>query len=125
MISNDLKREVKVVAIGTAILCLIMYGVFAAFGYYGLDVALGTLVGYLLCTGNFLLLALSVQKAVDSEDPNAAKKYMGISQAVRFALIFAVGLIGFKLPIFNGYAVLIPLVFTRLVIMFTGTKGRK
>ena len=101
-----------------------MYGAFAAFGYYGLPEILGTVLGYLLCTGNFVLLAISVQKAVDSEDPKAAKKYMGISQTIRFALIFAVGLIGFKLPVFNGYAVLVPLVFTRMVIMFTGTKSK-
>lgn len=124
MLSNELKREIKVVSIGTAILCLVMYGVFAAFGHYGLPVILGTVLGYILCTGNFVLLAISVQKAVDSEDPKTAKKYMGISQTVRFALIFAVGLIGFKLPVLNGYAVLIPLVFTRMVIMFTGTRSK-
>ena len=124
MLSKELKREVKVVSVGTAILCLIMYGVFAALGKYGVDTIIGTVIGYFLCTGNFFLLALSVQKAVNKGEESYAKKSMAISQAVRFLLIFAVGFIGFKLPIINGYAVVIPLIFTRLVIMFTGAKNK-
>ena len=89
MLSKEIKREVKVVAIGTAVMCLIMYGVFAAMGYYGLDTILGTLIGWALCTGNFFLLALSVQKAVGPGDAKHAKKVMGTSQAIRFLIIFA------------------------------------
>lgn len=119
MFPAELKREIKIMIIGAAVLCIIMYGVFAAFGHYGLDVILGTVLGYIVCTGNYLLLAVTVQKAVDTEDKKRANTMLSASHTVRFILIILIEIIAFKLPGINGIAAVIPLLFPRIVLMFT------
>jgi hypothetical protein len=61
-------------------------------------------------------LGLSVQIAADSK-PNKAQGALGLSYAVRFLLTGIVVYIGIKLPVFNYVAVVIPLVFPRIVIL--------
>ncbi len=128
MFPADLKKEIIIMIIGAAILCVIMYGAFAAFGHYGLDVVLGTILGYIVCTGNYLLLAVTVQKAVDTQDKKRANVLLSVSHTVRFILIIVIEIIAFKLPGINGIAAVIPLLFPRIVLLFApkiGTLGGK
>ena len=70
-------QESRRIALGGAILCAVMLLVFLVIGRMTWHVALGALVGWALATGNFFLMAMDVQRLMDSVDPNeedAAKR---------------------------------------------------
>ena len=115
-IDATVKRETRFIAVWVGLLRLILQAVFLVIGKWDISVLLGNLLGGLLAVLNFFLLGLTVQKAVKKEEKQA-KNIMSISQTLRSVMQFGVAAVGVLLPIFNTWAVLIPLFFPRIAIM--------
>ena len=80
-------------------------------------VFLGNILSGIASILNFLLMGITVQKAVNKE-PDAAKAAIKVSQLYRMLFLIAVVVIGMVLPCFDRWAVLIPLFFVRIAIPF-------
>jgi len=64
-------KETGFIAAFTLILSLLMQSVFLIIGKWDYTVLLGNLLGYLAAVGNFFLLGLTVQSAVEKEEKEA------------------------------------------------------
>lgn len=142
-IQEPVKQETKKIAIGVAILSLLMVLVFVAIGHFDLTVLWGTLLGGGFAVLNFFLMALTVQQAAEQmngvtlppeetegeeaegevpkkqEDFPQQKKIRGIVQKsyiLRMVLMAVVAVAAVKLPVFNAVPAIIALFFPRIVI---------
>lgn len=77
---------------------------------------LGNILGLFGAVSNFLLMGLTVQKAVTKE-PDEAKKLIKLSQSLRLWYMIVIAFIGYIVPIFNLYCVIIPFLFPRIAVM--------
>lgn len=139
------KQETKKIALGVAVLSLLMIAVFLILRKFDLSVLLGAVIGSLAAVGNFFLMALSVQKAADSmpplppeeteedagedkeekekplsEEAKNAKKRMQLSYTLRMLMMAAIAIAAVSLPFVNSWAALIPMLFPRIVISLIG-----
>lgn len=109
--------ETKHIAIGTAAMCVIMIAIFALFGAMAWPVVWGALLGGGFTIVNFFLMALSVQKSMQAEKAKQARMVTVRSYTVRVAAMAVVIVLGFWLPCFQGFAVVIPMIFPRITII--------
>ena len=142
------RQETKKIALGTAVLTVLMVAVFLILRRFDWTVITGALLGYIAAVGNFFLMALTVQKAADdmkpigtpetetaeddgesdgdekdvplSEDAKRGKQRMQLSYTLRMLGLAAIAILGVTLPWFQSVAVLLPMLFPRLVIAFEG-----
>lgn len=110
-------KETAFIAIWMLIFSGIMQAVFLIIQKWDYTVLLGNLLSGVMGVLNFLLLGLTVQKAVNSEDEKYAKTLMKSSQAIRLVMIFGVAILGATVPCFDLWATLIPLLFPRIAIV--------
>lgn len=114
-------RETAIVAIGEALCCGIMVGIFALLKAFSLPVLWGTLVGYFLTVANFFVMAVGTSLAADKaqeQNVSAGQNLLRSSMALRY-LVLIVALIAFaKSGICNVLSMALPLVFVRPVLMF-------
>ncbi|MBQ9901760.1 MAG: ATP synthase subunit I [Clostridia bacterium] len=115
-IDPTVKKESLYIATVTGILSLLLQAGFLIARHWDCTVLLGNLLGGITAAGNFFLMGMTVQKAVQKEKKPAAD-LMKFSQTVRLLLQLAVAVLGFALPCFNGYATILPLFFPRIAIM--------
>ena len=66
---------------------------------------------------NFLLLGITVQRALATGDVKSAKSRIKASQGLRLLLMAGVAVLGATLPCFNLWATLIPILFPRLSLI--------
>ena len=139
------RQETAKIALGTAVLTLIMIGVFMILGRFDWTVLTGALLGWAAAVGNFFLMALTVQKAADemkpttqpaadeddqeeddgeekpeaplSEDAKRGKQRIQLSYTLRMLGLGVIAILGVTLPWFQSVAVLLPMLFPRIVIM--------
>ncbi len=111
------KRETLYIAAWCAGLSVILQLVFLLIGKWNYSVLLGNLLGIAAAVGNFLLMGITVQKAVEKSKEDAAQ-YIRFSQTMRLLLLLGVGVLGILLPCFSVWTVLIPLFFPRIAILF-------
>lgn len=109
------KKETLYIACWVAILSVLMQAVFLVIGKWDYTVLLGTLWGGAAAIANFLLMGLTVQKAV-LKDEKDAKNLIRTSQTLRMFGQVAIAVIGAAIPIFNIIAVVIPLLFPRIAV---------
>ena len=139
------RQETARIAAGTAVLTVIMVAVFLILGRFDWTVITGALLGYLAAVGNFFLMALTVQKAADemkptgapdpietdgdeaeekdvplSEDAKRGKQRIQLSYTLRMFGLAAIAILGVTLPCFHSVAVLLPMLFPRIVIALRG-----
>ncbi len=110
-------RETRFVAVGTLFFAAVEQLVFMAFRAWGLAVLLGTLLSGLAGVLNFLFLGLTVQRALATGDPEAAKSMMKLSRTVRMLGQLAVLAIGVLLDVFSTVAVIVTIFFPRLTLI--------
>ncbi len=110
-------KETKYIAYFSVILSVLMQAVFLLVGKWDYTVLLGNLLSLIVATLNFYFMGISVQKAVDKEQADAAR-LMRASQGIRNVAVFAVVAIGVVLPWFNTVAVILPIFFTRVAVAF-------
>ncbi len=99
----------------TALMSVLMQAVFLIIGQWDYTVLLGNLLGILTAAGNFLLMGIMVQNAVDKE-PDEAKKVVRLSQHGRHMLIILAALVAAVVPCFHLIAMLIPLFFPGIAV---------
>ena len=102
----------KVIAL---LLCVLMQSVFLIIKAWDYTVLLGTLLGFLAAVGNFLLMGITVQNALDKSEKEAAD-LMKVSQRGRLFMLFAVALLAYLVPVFNIIAAVIPMIFPRIAV---------
>ena len=147
-IEPAVQAETKKIAVGTAILTVLMIAVFLALRQFDWRVLTGAVLGYLATVGNFFAMAMTVQGVTNSmpvlprqeqeeteetdEKKNAplsdeakqAGKKMQASFVLRMLLIGAIAAIAVtQTQLFNPWAALLPLLFPNILITlrrFTG-----
>ena len=147
-IEPAVQAETKKIAVGTAILTVLMIAVFLVLRQFDWRVLTGAALGYLATVGNFFAMAMTVQGVTNSmpvlprqeqegteetdEKKNAplsdeakqAGKKMQASFVLRMLLIGAIAAIAVtQTQLFNPWAALLPLLFPNILITlrrFTG-----
>ncbi len=147
-IEPAVQAETKKIALGTAILTVLMIAVFLVLRQFDWRVLTGAALGYLATVGNFFAMAMTVQGVTNSmpvlprqeqdeteetdEKKNAplsdeakqAGKKMQASFVIRMLLIGAIAAIAVtQTQLFNPWAALLPLLFPNILITlrrFTG-----
>ena len=114
-IDKTVLRETRYIALWVVIFSVIMEAVFLIINQWDYTVIFGNLLSATVAILNFLLMGITVQKAVVKEEKDA-KSTMKVSQNLRILGLFVVAVIGAALPCFNTYAVLIPLLFPRVAV---------
>lgn len=123
-IDSTVRRETKYIAIWVFLLSLIMQAVFLIIGKWDYTVLLGNVFSGAIAVLNFLLMGITVQKAVEKSEKDAAAM-MKASQSMRSLLLFVVVVLGIALPFFNGFAAVIPMFFPRIAIAIRPFLDRK
>ena len=112
-------QQTAIIAIGELICSALMVAVFAALGYFRMNVLWGALVGSLVMTANYFFMAVTVSLAADKaqqDQVQQAKKMVQLSSTVR---LIAMGIVLFaciKLGA-NVIALVLPLAFARPILM--------
>ncbi len=96
-----------------------MVAVFAALGYFQMNVLWGALAGCLIMTGNYFAMAVTVSLAADRAERGEVKQAKGavqLSSTIRLLTMGVLAVACIKLGA-NALAVLLPLAFARPVLM--------
>lgn len=112
-------KETAIVAVGELICCALMVAIFAALGYFQMNVLWGALAGAGVMTVNYFFMAVTVSLAADKAQQGQtkqAKQMVQISSTVRLILMGVVLVAGIKLGA-NVIALALPLVFVRPILM--------
>ena len=123
--------QTLMVLAGDILLSAIMVGIFALAGHFDRSALLGAVVGALLATANFFLMALSADCAADKAEKQNVKggqTLIQLSYIGRLIGLFLVLVLCALTKIFNLFALVIPLVFTRPILTvseFLKKKGEK
>ena len=123
-IDKTVIKETEYIAVWVLILSVLMQAVFLIIGDWDYTVLLGNLLSAGACILNFFLLGVSVQKALEKEEKEA-KNTMKLSRTYRMLMLFVIIVIGVALPVFNMWAVVIPVLFPRIAIAFRGFFDKK
>ena len=115
--NETVKRECVYIAYFCTILSVLMQAVFIVCKKWDYTVLLGNLLSLTLSVLNFYFMGLTVQKAVLKEEADA-RKLMKSSSSIRTAVLFVGIAIGVALPWFNTVAVIVPVFFPRIAILF-------
>lgn len=108
-------KETKYVAAWIVILSMLMQSVFLIIGRWNYTVLLGNIYSAFFGTLNFLLMGLTVQKAL-GKDEKDAKKFIRFSQLYRNIMLLLIMVLGVFVPFFNTLAVLIPMFFAGIAV---------
>lgn len=108
-------RETRYIAGFVLALSAIMQIVFLLLQLWDLSVLLGNLLGGAAAIGNFFLMGLTIQNAVDMTGDNA-KKRMKLSQSLRMLALMLVCLLAITVDCFHPVAAIAPLLFPRIAI---------
>ena len=130
------KQETRKIALGVAALSAVMLVVFLAIGRFDLSVLLGALLGAAAATGNFFLMAISVQQVAEeraaspaeedsAQADKAVRRKMQLSYTWRMLLLGGVAVLALLLPCFQPVATVLPFLFPRAVIALEGLMMKK
>ena len=116
-VNRTVKRETLYIAAWTVILSMLMQAVFLAVGRWDTDVLFGNIASGVTSVLNFFIMGLTVSKAVEKDEKQAAL-LMRVSQTVRLFAIFGIIALCYFLLKFNIISLILPLFFPRIGIMF-------
>lgn len=120
-------KQTMMIALGQAIGVAAMVGIFALLGQFNMAVLLGGVVGGVLAVLNFFVMAVGAMMAADKamdQDVKGGKATVRSSMILRLVLM-AIVLIAFaKSGLCNVLAMVIPLAFTRPILMFAEFFGK-
>lgn len=123
-IDETVMRETRYIAGVTIILSVIMEAVFLIIGKWDYTVLLGNIFGGAVAVVNFLLMGITVQKAVLKDEKEAAT-LMKLSQTLRNMMLLITCVVAIAVPFMNGVAAVIPLFFPRIAISLIPLRDRK
>jgi len=110
-------KETKYIALWVLVLSALMQAVFLVIGKWDHTVLLGNALSGSAVVLNFFFMGLGIQKALE-KDEKEAKSAMKLSQSYRFLFLIIVLVVGAAAPCFNIWAVVVPMLFPRVAIMF-------
>lgn len=122
-IDKTVIRETRYIAGVTIILSVIMEAVFLVIGMWSYKVLLGNILGAAVAVVNFLLMGITVQKAVQKDEKDAAT-LMKLSQTLRNMMLLIAAVLAIVLPFINPVAAIIPLFFPRIAITLIPLRDR-
>lgn len=111
-------KETAIVALGELICCAVMVGIFAALGYFRMNVLWGALAGAGIMTVNYFFMAVIVSLAADKAQQDQvaqAKRMVKVSSVVRLILMGLLLFAGIRLGA-NVITLVLPLVFVRPIL---------
>lgn len=114
-------RETAVIAVGEVILSAVMVGIFAALGYFEVNVLWGALLGTGVTIANYFFMAVTVSLAADQAERGEvqqAQKKVQLSSTVRLLIMGVALVVGIKLGA-NVLALLLPLLFARPILLLS------
>ena len=114
-IDKTVIKETKYIGSWVVLLSAVMEAVFLVLGKWDYTVLLGNSLTGIAGVLNFLLMGITVQKAVEKEE-KAARAAMKVSHMYRTLFMLVVVIVGVVAPCFNIWAVIIPLFFPRIAI---------
>lgn len=112
-------HETAIVAIGELICSALTIGVFAALGYFKMNVLWGSLAGSGIIIANYFFMAVFTSLAADHAakgDTQQAKKMIQLSSIVRLILMALALFIGIKLGA-NVLSLVLPLLLLRPILL--------
>ena len=124
-IDKTVYKEVTFVGAWILIFSVIMEAIFLIIGKWDYTVLLGNLLSGAVGVLNFLLLGVTVQRALGTGDPKKASSMMKLSQIGRLLIMGGVATLGATVPIFNLWATVIPLFFPRISMIIRQIMLRK
>ena len=110
-------KETGYIAFWVLVLSALTQSIFLVIGKWDYTVLLGNILSGAISVLNFLLMGITVQRALDKSEEDA-KKSVKVSQLYRFLLLVVVVIIGVVLPCFSTWTVIIPIFFPRIAIIF-------
>lgn len=108
--------ESRFIALISLLLSLLMQGIFLMIGKWSPSVLWGNLLGAGVAVGNFFLMAVTVQIAVE-KDEKEAKNTLKLSQSLRFLMLIVFAVVAYLLPAFHMVAFILPYLFPRIAIV--------
>ncbi len=114
-IDSTVLKETIYVSVVSLILSLIMQVAFLISGIWNHTFIWGNILGLFASVGNFLLLGLTVQKAL-GKDEKEVKKLVQVSQSGRLFLLLIIALIANFVSVFSLIATVIPYIFPRIAV---------
>lgn len=120
--------QAAIVLLGELVLSALMVGIFALLGYFDFSVVLGAAAGSLIAAVNHLVLALGVIAAADKaekQDVKGGQMLVQMSYLGRLIGLFLILVVCAKSGIFNLIALVLPLVFTRPILMIADHFNKK
>ena len=114
-IDKSVKTETLYIAACVVIMSMLMQAIFLISGFWNLSVLWGNLLSAAVGILNFFVMGLSVQKAVDKDEKDAATT-MKASQSLRFFFMLVAVIVGVVLDCFNTITVIVPLFFPRIAV---------
>lgn len=123
------KKEIKRIAIGTAICsCIMVAGLFVlslvGVGTFNYRVFIGAIGGSLVAVANFTIMCLTIQNAVGIEDKKRMQAFIQGSYNGRLMLQAAWVVICFLVSHIHLLAGAAPLLFPNAVIFYLQAKGK-
>ena len=114
-VDSTVIKETKYIALWVLILSALMQAVFLVISRWNYTVLLGNLLTGSFSVLNFFLMGISVQRALDKEEKDA-RNALKLSRTYRSLALFVVAVIGVVLPVFDRWAVIIPLFFPGIAV---------
>ena len=115
-------KQTATIAIGQAICVAAMIGIFALLGQFDMEVLWGALVGGVVAVLNFLFMGVGAMLAADKaqqQDVKGGQATIKASMTMRFAFMALVFVAFGVSGICNPLAMVLPLVFTRPILILT------
>lgn len=112
-------QQSGIILAGEVLCSAIMVGIFALLGKYNTAVLLGALFGSILATANFFFMAMGAMIAADKAEAQNVKggqATIHISYILRMGCLFVIMFALIKSNLCNAIALVLPLVFTRLIL---------
>ena len=112
-------RQSGIILAGELLCSAIMVGIFALLGKYDTAVLLGAVFGSILATANFFFMAMGAMIAADKAEAQNVKggqATIHTSYLLRMAGLFVIMFALIKSNLCNAIALVLPLVFTRLIL---------
>ena len=124
--SKSILKEILIIAVAMIPVCLLMVGIFYLVGHGDYTVWIGAAVGYLAAMLYYFLLALTITIAYKStNDASKAKSITSASYVARLLVLAVIVIIAIRNSHINYIAVIIPLVFPRIIITVSGLLQNK
>ncbi len=121
--SAELLREIKNIAIFTALFGLLQVLITIPAGYFGVSALLGTILGCFTAIFNFSIMGIILEKCLNRQ--GGAAGLAGVGYIFRLAIIAAVVVWAMKSSYLNYVCVIIPLIFPQTAIFIINAIRRR